>query len=179
MCNRIAVFGGGDWKENSSEWDLGVDVGGLLAENNILAVTGGYSGAMEAVCKGAFQSQGKTFAYLHINPEISPPNQYVQQYEMTSDYLDRLACLLRIPTAIGLPGSSGTFAEVAISIAMLNRHPGRKLALYKPFWQSFTTNNIGDTDKSMWNNAAIFWFQHIDDLEGWINSIKVTDENYG
>ncbi|MCD6155220.1 MAG: hypothetical protein J7J22_05590 [Candidatus Verstraetearchaeota archaeon] len=44
---------GGSRIEDESTYKLSVKLGELLAKNNLIVVTGGRGGVMEAVCKGA------------------------------------------------------------------------------------------------------------------------------
>ena len=165
---RVAVFGGGNWTKDSSNWELGVDVGKLLGRNDVEVVTGGYGGAMEAVSQGVVEAGGKTIGILHTSPDLVAPNRFIQQYEIAQDYLQRMAILLRVPRAIALPGKSGTFAEVAVSLAMLQRHEGRSLALWQPYWEktirSLTMNPAGSEE----GTDDVTWFSEVSDLISWL-----------
>ncbi len=153
---QVAVFGGGDWDEGGINWDLGLDVGDLLAELGFQVVTGGYGGAMAAACKGAVESGGSTLAFLHQPIEERKPNPWVQEQVQCRDYLERMANLLRIPISIALPGRSGTLAEIAVAHAMMKRHRGRILAVYSPFWKKRARDILGEMRPGMDSN--LFWF---------------------
>jgi hypothetical protein len=164
----IAVFGGGNWRENGDSWKLGVELGKYLATRNFRVITGGYGGAMEAVSQGAVEAGGKTKAFLHSPVEIKQPNRFIQEFTVCEDYMDRMASLLRIPDAIALPGESGTFAEITVSLTMIQKHPDRHLAIWKPFW--FEKVNLMELDlSSLSTGNKIKWFTETGELDEWID----------
>lgn len=159
---QIVVFGGGDWARGDGFWDLGVSVGRLLARYGFVTVTGGYGGAMEAVSEGAREEGGKTIGVLHSPPAVKPPNPYVERTVPARDYLDRLGRLLRIPRAIALPGGSGTFAEIAVSLALADRQSGRSLAIWKPWWFDRLAPHLsGET-------PGVTWVGRLDEMDRWL-----------
>jgi uncharacterized protein (TIGR00725 family) len=132
----IAVFGGSDWKRSNSLWELGVHAGRMIAVSGSAVMTGGYGGAMEAVSEGASGAEGVVIGVLFRGAEGRSPNPYLTERVMAEDYQDRMARLLRAPEAIALPGGSGTLAEIFASAALLLREPGRRLAIWAPFWRT-------------------------------------------
>jgi uncharacterized protein (TIGR00725 family) len=130
----VALFGGGAWQPGSDGWKLSETIGELVTTKGHTLVTGGYGGAMEAASKGSHEAGGKPIGVLYAPEKVHRPNQYVQKSYVASDYMDRMAMLIRVPRAIALPGGSGTVAEIMASIALLRRFEGRKLAIWKPFW---------------------------------------------
>ncbi len=171
MSKEVAVFGGGNWNPGDPEWLLAEEIGRLFATNGFVVFTGGYGGAMEAVSKGAVESGGKTFAYLNSSPDHRKPNSYVNDFEVADDYQARLASLLRIENAIALPGSSGTLAEIAGSLALLARKPGRHLALQEPYWKELIQPLLISLKLERYLDSRISWFTGIDDLKNWISKL--------
>lgn len=55
----MTVFGGSGHKEGTKEWEIGIQVGQLLAKKGFTIVNGGYSGSMTSVAIGAEQQHGK------------------------------------------------------------------------------------------------------------------------
>ncbi len=155
-AKQVAVFGGADWDEGGINWELGFDVGALLAELGFQVVTGGYGGAMAAACKGAVDAGGSSFGFLHEPVEVRKPNPWIQEYKVCEDYLDRMAHLLRIPVAIALPGRSGTMAEIATSYAMMRRHNDRILGIYSSYWKTRARDVLGEMRPG--EDSSLFWF---------------------
>jgi len=167
---QAAVFGGGNWVRDGEFWRVAREIGMLLAELEYTVVTGGYGGAMEAVSEGAVAAGGRTFAYLHPHASDPAPNPRVQQSEMRSDYLDRLSALSRIPIGIALPGSSGTLAEIAVAIALLQRFSHRLFALYHPYWFDRIMPLWGSVLSAEKCKNRICWFSRAGDLRSWLQS---------
>ncbi|MBZ0265351.1 LOG family protein [bacterium] len=131
----VAVFGGSDWDVESDNWTLGIEIGRLLGRLGLKVVNGGYSGCMEAVSIGAKDTGSTTIGVLHTSPEEKQANDYIDEYILASDYLDRMRILMSVPIAVVLPGKSGTLAEAAASYALLKRNPERKLMIFAPYWE--------------------------------------------
>ncbi len=163
----ITVFGGSDWSPKSTLWENGVETGRCIAENGYSVVTGGYSGAMKAVSEGALNAGGNTIGILHSPVDIKKPNEYVKEVVIAEDYIDRMAKLLRIPNALAMPGESGTFAEIAASIALAKRYPERQLSIWSDYWKEKLENVY---DSLMLEN--LFWISEIDDLNNWVKKLK-------
>jgi len=167
IVRRIVVFGGGDWVRGGDNWSLGYEVGRLVALADAELVTGGYGGAMEASSEGAASAGGSVRGIVHRSPREKPPNPFVTVVERAEDYADRLARLLRIEEAVALPGLSGTFAEIAASFALLQRFPGRRLALWGPWWRPL----LGDvmTRMSSGHMPGVAWLDDLPGLERWLS----------
>lgn len=90
------------------------DIGELLAKANVIVITGGQDGVMEAVCRGAKKFAGITVGTpgrkrISCNPfidiEVCTPID-------VGDYL--FAGLLSCDCIIVFPGGAGTLAELAL-----------------------------------------------------------------
>jgi uncharacterized protein (TIGR00725 family) len=163
----ISVFGGGDWAPKERLWNIGEEAGKIIAESGNVVVTGGYGGAMEAVSEGAKKAGGHTIGILHSPTDIKKPNRFVKEMVIAEDYADRMAKLIRIPFALALPGESGTFAEIAASIALLNRYPERQLSIWSDWWKEKLSK--------VYNNLAfdnLTWIESSDDIQSWVNNLK-------
>jgi len=172
---KVSVFGGGDWTQEGTFWRLGHDVGVVLAREGADVVTGGYGGAMEAVCEGAVQAEGHTIGVLHTSPNIHPPNRFVQEHIIAQDYLDRMAHLLRVPFAVALPGSSGTLAEITMSLALLQRRGGRSLAIYAPYWKARLLPLFQEISPGA-GGDRLFWWERPEELREWLSG-AIYDED--
>lgn len=67
MQRKVVVFGSSTVKEGSAEYYEAEIFGSLLAENNYGVVSGGYSGTMEAVSKGA-----RKHSHPYVRKTVSP-----------------------------------------------------------------------------------------------------------
>ncbi|MBS1262154.1 MAG: hypothetical protein MAG453_01493 [Calditrichaeota bacterium] len=164
-----AVFGGGACRDGDDEWELAVEVGARVARAGFTVVTGGYGGVMEAAGLGAKRAGGETAGVLYLPPEQSLPNRYLDRMHVAADYLERMAMLLRPPVAIALPGESGTFAEIAASIALARRHGGRSFAVWAPFWLE-RLQAVLDLVRAE-PSAGPVWIETAPDVSQWLDSL--------
>ncbi|MCB2198091.1 LOG family protein [bacterium] len=167
---QIAVFGGGNWQKGSDVWSLGLDVGARIAHAGHTVVTGGYGGCMAAVSEGAVKAGGKAIGILHSPESILPPNPFVTDTIVTTDYQSRLAELLRVPSALALPGSSGTFAEIAVSAALLKRNANRHLALWSDWWEPRIRVILESLSVSL--SQGLTWVDTLDSLGVWLQHLQ-------
>ncbi|MBD3167352.1 hypothetical protein GF324_12195 [bacterium] len=161
----VTVFGSGADSLEEATWADAVKLGQMLAFQGCEVVTGGYGGIMAAVSEGAAKIPGATITgVLHLPPDEKPPNQFINNVIEAMDYQERMATLLRVPSAIAFGGGSGTFAEVAVSIALLERFPGRRLAIKTEAWKH-------DFFQQIKHSNAVLWWRSVEDLYGWIESL--------
>jgi uncharacterized protein (TIGR00725 family) len=100
MSLQITVIG--DSHADPEKYSFCEQLGKLLAKMNIIIITGGGSGVMEAVCKGAFQSGGHTVGILP-GPDKMKANKY---------------CRVVIPTGLGHGRNSLTVMAADLIIAV-------------------------------------------------------------
>jgi len=91
------------------------EVGEIAANNNMVLITGGCSGAVEAACEAAYKAGGITVGTPGRERGLS--NQWVNVEICTpidiGDFL--FAGILSCDAIIVLPGDAGTLAELAIA----------------------------------------------------------------
>ncbi|MCD4673708.1 MAG: LOG family protein [Anaerolineaceae bacterium] len=144
---KIAVFGSAKTKEHTQLYQDSVLLGRLLAERGHTVLTGGYSGTMEAVSKGAAEAGAHVIGVTCKELEDfrgARANQWVHEEWNYPTLHDRLNALIEggDGAAIALPGGAGTLAEI---IMLWNRMiteglPRRPLVLIGKDWQAvFTT----------------------------------------
>jgi uncharacterized protein (TIGR00730 family) len=110
---RIAVFGRADLQPGTSSYLDASELGRLIAREGWTAVTGGYGGAMEAVCRGAFEEGGTTEGVLCSAFAGRHPNAYLTHQVWTTDLWQRTRLLLeRADAYVALAPRAGTLAEV-------------------------------------------------------------------
>lgn len=139
---KIAVFGSAKVQENSPLYQDSVTLGRLLAENGHIVLTGGYTGTMEAVSRGAFDAGGHVIGVTCDELERfrgGQANPWVKEEWKYSSLNERLNALIEggKDAAIALPGGAGTLAEI---IMLWNRMitkglPRRPLILVGMDWQ--------------------------------------------
>jgi uncharacterized protein (TIGR00730 family) len=118
----ISVFGSALAKEGSFEYDSGELLGKLLADKGIGVASGGYTGIMEAVLKGASK---RNVRRIGITTDFYPDkskNEYVAEEIRTKSYYDRFIALIESGDGyVVLPGGTGTLAEFASIWALKSR----------------------------------------------------------
>lgn len=134
----ISVFGGRHPSPGDEEYRQAVQLGSLLAAKGYAVMSGGYSGVMEAVSRGAAEAGGKA---IGVTMEIFgslPPNRFLTSEIKSRDFFERLDILTsRADGFIALRGGMGTLTEVGLIWNMLQT----KTMLHKPmillgsFWK--------------------------------------------
>jgi uncharacterized protein (TIGR00725 family) len=108
---QIAVIGGSDAEE--SELNSAERVGSLLAEKQVILLSGGMGGIMEASCRGALKADGLT---VGIVPETLG-NQYLSVIIRTRMNHARNFILIGSADAvIAIGGEYGTLSEIAYAL---------------------------------------------------------------
>ncbi|MCB2210511.1 LOG family protein [bacterium] len=169
--NPFCLFGGGAWQPGSEGWKLSERIGRMIANRGFTLVTGGYGGAMEAASKGAIEAGGEAVGILYAPPKVHKPNPHIDKFFVASDYTERMSMLLRVPRAIGLPGGSGTLAEIWSSIALVRRFEGRKFAIWEPFWQSRLGPMLDEFESI--SAGTVEWVASAEDVGEWLNHINL------
>ena len=158
---KIAVFGSAKAKENTLLYQDSVLLGRLLGERGHIVLTGGYSGTMEAVSKGAAEAGAHVIGVTCKELEDfrgSKANQWVQEEWKFPTLHDRLNALVEggDGAAIALPGGAGTLAEIII---LWNRMitkglPKRPLVLIGKDWERVFATFLNAQSDYMDANAA-------------------------
>lgn len=106
----VSVFCGAQSPE--TYLDLAYNVGRKLAVNGFVTVTGGGSGMMAQVNKGAKEAGGKSRG-IAIYKDTVVARPYCDQYEIHDDLIPRQQALINAGDAfVALPGGIGTVFEV-------------------------------------------------------------------
>lgn len=98
-------------------------IGYLLAKNNIILITGGKSGVMEAAAKGAKTANGQTIGIIKGIKRFTS-NDYTDieiLSGMDADGFDELLLVNMCDAIIAIGGGAGTLEEIAI--AYRNKKP--------------------------------------------------------
>lgn len=138
----MTVFGGSHPAEGSSAYAEALELGRLLAAIGCTVLTGGYTGTMEAVSRGAAERGGHVVGVTCGEVERAynrTANRWVQEEWKKETLLERLEALIRnCDVAMALPGGPGTLTEIALTwnlmiVGGLNRRP---LILIGQAWRS-------------------------------------------
>jgi uncharacterized protein (TIGR00725 family) len=118
MEHTIAVFGASRSVEGDGHYETAVRCGRLLARAGFAVATGGYSGAMEAVSRGAREAGGHVVGVTapSVFPGRARANSHLTVETQADSLVERIG-LLADGTAgsIALWGSLGTAAELIVA----------------------------------------------------------------
>ena len=139
---RVTVFGGSHAAEGSTAYAEARELGRSLATIGCTVLTGGYTGTMEAVSRGAAEQGGHVVGVTCVEVELShnrSVNQWVHEEWKKQTLLERLEALIRnCDAAMALPGGPGTLTEISLTwnlmiVGGLSRRP---LILIGKAWRS-------------------------------------------
>lgn len=112
---RISCIGSGDAQPGSSQYELALEAGRLLAEAGWTVVCGGLRGVMEAVCKGAKEAGGRTVGILPT-ADTADANDWVDTPVATGlGPMRNYLVVLNGDAVLAFEGGSGTRSELALS----------------------------------------------------------------
>lgn len=134
----VTVFGGARAPADSPLFEHCMDLGRLLAEAGFVVATGGYTGAMEAVLRGAREAGAHTVGYTCATFERDfQPNPWVAEERKTRVLSARIQRLAEESDAfVVVHGGLGTLAELALVWNMLlaGELPAKPLVIVGPEW---------------------------------------------
>jgi uncharacterized protein (TIGR00730 family) len=134
----VTVFGGRHPVAGDSEYMEAFELGSLLAGANYAVMSGGYSGVMEAVSKGAREAGGTV---IGVTMEIFgslPPNPFLTREIRARNFFERLEILTEQADAfIAMRGGMGTLTEISLIWNMLQTKTmaPRPMILAGKFWK--------------------------------------------
>jgi len=123
MSKIVSVFGGSAPRPGTAPYQEAHALGRLLARAGWAVATGGYSGVMEAVSRGAVEAGGHTVGVTCAPIEAWKglrANAWVREEVRFDTLRERLYHLANLcDAALALPGGIGTLSEVAFTWSML------------------------------------------------------------
>ena len=138
---RIAVFGSSTVRPGDAAYALGLALGRALAAAGAEVATGGYSGTMEAVSRGAHEAGGHV---VGVTTELfeprGPANRWVKERLHTAHLYERLQQLIENAQGfVVLPGSLGTLTELflAWTLVSVDGRPRVPIVLLGEHWPGF------------------------------------------
>jgi uncharacterized protein (TIGR00725 family) len=133
---RVTAFGGSRCGPDSAEYREALKLGRLLVEAGFDVCSGGYSGVMEAISRGAHEAGGHVIG-VTMEQFKSAPNPYLKKIEPSADFYSRLQILIRQSVGyIALRGGMGTLTEISLvwNKLVTNVIPPRPLILLGECW---------------------------------------------
>ncbi len=135
----VSVFGSSRVPEGDPVYQLGRDVGRLLAQAGFSVVTGGGPGAMEAANRGASEANGKSVGLCIHLPKEQTTNPYVNVRLNFRYFFIRKVMFVKYAVAyIILPGGFGTLDELFESLTLIQTNrikPFPVIMLNKDYWK--------------------------------------------
>jgi len=136
----IAVFGTGRTEVGDDDYTEAQVIGAMLASAGYTVMSGGYSGIMEAVSKGASQKGGHVIGVTtaQFDGKRDGPNEFVKEEIKLPTARERLMYMIdHADGYIVLPGGIGTFAELANIWEMIRvgDMPQKPVICYGAFWR--------------------------------------------
>lgn len=139
---RVTVFGGSSARQGEPAYIAAQRLGELLGAAGYTILSGGYTGTMEAVSRGANHAGGHVIGVTCDEIEAwrsGGANRWVQEEMRFKTQRQRLFGLIEnCDAALVLPGGIGTLAELAEmwSHMQTGAIPSRPLILIGPGWSS-------------------------------------------
>jgi uncharacterized protein (TIGR00725 family) len=134
--HTITVFGSSRPREGSVEYDHARTLGRALTTAGFIVCSGGYSGTMEGVSRGAKEAGGRTIA---VTAEFfaARANRWVDEEVRVNTWQERLFALIeRGAGYVACKGGTGTLVELAVVWEMLNKRvmPEKPFVVLGDFW---------------------------------------------
>ncbi|PZS03304.1 MAG: DNA-binding protein [Candidatus Chloroheliales bacterium] len=120
---QVSVFGTARSKEGDADYAEAQQLGRLLAEAGLTVCTGGYSGAMEAVSRGAHEAGGHvvgiTVEGWDEGGRAKTPNRWVIEEIRAASLASRVERLVESDALVAMRGGIGTLLEIAMAWNMM------------------------------------------------------------
>jgi len=116
----VTVFGSARFQEGHPYYEMGREVGRLLAESGYAVMTGGGPGIMEAANRGAKDVNGLSLGCNIQLPREQKPNEYLDRFVQFEHFFVRKVMLVKYSSAfVVLPGGFGTLDEAFEVITLI------------------------------------------------------------
>jgi uncharacterized protein (TIGR00730 family) len=139
----VSVFGSASIREGNPVYDLGRQVGRLLAESGFAVITGGGPGAMEAANRGAMEAGGKSVGLSIQLPREQASNPYTNVKLNFRYFFVRKVMFVKYAMAyVILPGGFGTMDELFEAMTLIQTHrikPFPVIMLGKDYWKDLVS----------------------------------------
>ena len=142
LPKRVTIFGGSQPRQGDSAYEQAVRLGYLLGKAGCTVLTGGYTGTMEAVSRGAAEAGGHVIGVTCEDIERWRPvkaNAWLHEEWHCATLNERLARMIdNCEAALALPGGPGTLTEIALTwnLLLTRSIQPRPLVLIGPGWKA-------------------------------------------
>ena len=133
----ISVFGSSRSVRGDEAYRIALDLGAALARAGYAVASGGYSGVMEAVSRGAAEAGGRAIGVVS-SVFSTKANQWVAETIVVPKWEDRLLKLISLGWGcVALPGGTGTLVELAVAWEMVHKRVMSKkpIVVLGQFWR--------------------------------------------
>ncbi len=146
----VTVFGSRYPAPGDADYERARRLGRLLAQGGFSVCTGGYSGIMEAVSRGAREANGHTMG-VTVQTFRGSANAYVVEEQRTPSLFARLERLITQGNAyVVFSGGMGTIAELCLVWNLVQMKqlasPGAPIFLIGDHWQKLLEDWKSTTD---------------------------------
>jgi len=134
----VTVFGSSRPLEGEMDYEDARVLGRALAENGFAVCSGGYSGVMAAVSRGAKETGGKTYGVTAEFFSAAKVNAWIDVEVRMKTWQERLFELIRLADGfVACKGGTGTLVELAVVWEMMNKSvmSGKPFTALGDFWQ--------------------------------------------
>lgn len=134
----ISSFGSAFIKPDEKLYLDITECGKIIAEKGYSIYSGGYSGSMEAISKGAKSAGGKTVG-VTLKKVKSSPNVYIDEEIIAENLMERISCLINSAEAFMIfKGGTGTLLEISSALELMNKKvmPEKLMIFYSDYWKS-------------------------------------------
>ena len=133
----VTVFGSSRPIVGTADYEEARALGKALAERGLAVCSGGYSGVMEAVSRGAKDAGGKTYG---VTAEFfkREANQWIDVEVRKKTWEERLFGLIELGDGfVACKGGTGTLVELAVVWEMMNKSvmEAKPFVALGDFWQ--------------------------------------------
>lgn len=139
----VTVFGSARTTEGDAVYQMGREVGNLLAKAGFSVITGGGPGAMEAANRGAYEANGKSIGLCIELPREQASNPYTNIRISFRYFFVRKVMFVKYAVAyVILPGGFGTLDEVFEALTLIQTHrikPFPVIMLDKNYWRDLNS----------------------------------------
>ena len=148
----VSVFGGSIPEPGSAHYEQAQRLGKLLAQAGYITATGGYTGVMEAVSRGANEAGGHVIGVTCDRIEQTydrRKNRWVIEQVHYKTLGERLRHLVeQCDAAIAMPGGTGTLSEVAYtwSLIQTGEIDPKPLVVVGERWRATIASFLNETD---------------------------------
>jgi|UniRef100_A0A7C4ESE0 uncharacterized protein (TIGR00730 family) len=174
----VSVFGSSRSVEGDHVYQMGREVGKLLAQSGFSVITGGGPGAMEAANRGAREADGKSVGLCIELPREQAANVYTNIKLSFRYFFVRKVMFVKYAVAyIILPGGFGTFDELFEALTLIQTHrikPFPVIMLDREYWKDLIAwiRKTVLTKHGMISPADLELFQAVDDPAEAVSIIK-------